>query len=201
MNFKPVTSGELDTAVDARLVERARQGQMAGRHEAFSVLVKRYEGFVRAMLYALCANRSEADDLAQDAFVVAWQKLGSLKSPERFRGWLKQLAYRQFLHRYRRTRREQQYLVQAQHESAVGDESFPGETASHDARALLRLCAPLEQELLVLCHGFEFTYAEIAQNRGMAVGTVKSHVHRAKQKIRSALESRASSDEEIHEKQ
>ncbi len=58
----------------------------------------------------------------------------------------------------------------------------------NELEPLLALCSPVEREMMVLCYAFEFTYAEIATERGMSVGTVKSHVHRAKLKMRATLE-------------
>ena len=166
---------------DAELVRAARQGVLAARHEAFALLVTRYEGFVRGMLLRLCRNHAEADDLAQEAFITAWTRLDTLEAPERFAGWLKQLAYRQFLHRYRRRKVEEKHAPD-------GDEGTVAQPADDDPERLLALCSSEEQELMILVYGFEFTYAEIASARGMAVGSVKSLVHRAKARIRQRLE-------------
>ena len=182
---KPVVTpaGTADAQqADATLVEQACWGERAARQAAFAVLVTRYEGFVRAMLYRLCGNAAEADDLAQEAFLTAWLKLHTLSSAASFRGWLKQLAYRQFLHGYRRRK------VERKHADTVRDEAAVEMHTDDDLAPLLALCTPLERELMVLCYGFEFTYAEIGGARNMAVGTVKSHVHRAKGKIKAFLE-------------
>ncbi len=166
---------------DAELVRIAREGVLAARHEAFALLVTRYEGFVRGMLLRLCRNPAEADDLAQEAFITAWTRLDTLEAPERFAGWLKQLAYRQFLHRYRRRKVEEKHAPD-------GDEAVFQQPIDDDLERLLALCSAEEQELMILVYGFEFTYAEIASARGMAVGSVKSLVHRAKARIRQHLE-------------
>ncbi len=187
-----VTLGQ--QTVDADLVAQSLTGTEADRHAAFEILVRRYEGFVRSMLLRLCGNRAEADDLTQEAFVTAWLMLGSLRSPASFRGWLKQLAYRQFLHAYRRRRLDRDYAQQVPAEDTCDlDVDVDDELA-----ALLDICSPLERELMILCYGFEFTYAEIAGAQNMAVGTVKSHVHRAKSKIRKALESEAAGGGKIY---
>jgi RNA polymerase sigma factor (sigma-70 family) len=185
-----VTLGQ--QTVDADLVAQSLTGTEANRHAAFEILVCRYEGFVRSMLLRLCGNRAEADDLTQEAFVTAWLMLGSLRSPASFRGWLKQLAYRQFLHACRRRRLDRDYAQQALAEDTC---DFDHDDA---LAALLDICSPLERELMILRYGFEFTYAEIAGARNMAVGTVKSHVYRAKSKLRKALESEAAGRGKIY---
>jgi RNA polymerase sigma-70 factor (ECF subfamily) len=166
---------------DGLLVVRARDGALAERHAAYTLLVTRYEGFVRSMLLGLCRQPALADDLAQETFITAWQKLDTLKTPAKFRGWLKQLAYRHFLHAYRRVQIEKKYLPD------VAEEPYTEVANVDDLRQLLALCSPIEREIMVLCYGFDFTLKEIAQARGIAVGTVKSHVHRAKQKMRAWL--------------
>jgi len=170
---------------DEELVRMACHGSPAERRSAFELLVTRYEGFVRAMLTRLCGNRETADDIAQETFLDAWLKLDTLRMPAAFRGWLRQMAYRRFLHDYRHAQVERNHR-----QSVSADAEHPSlqlQTAD-DLAPLLSLCTPLEQELMVLCYGFEFTYAEIASARDMAVGTVKSHVHRAKVKMQAHLE-------------
>jgi RNA polymerase sigma-70 factor (ECF subfamily) len=186
LTYKPAVVLLDAEQADAELVEQARNGHRDVREAAFAVLVTRYEGFVRAMLNRLCNNSAEADELAQEAFLTAWLKLNTLQQPARFRGWLKQLAYRQFLHGYRRQKVEQKYAALLP-EEAREEPSIELET-DDDLEPLLALCSPLERELMVLCYAFEFTHAEIAASRNMAVGTIKSHVHRAKQKMKLYIE-------------
>ena len=186
LTYKPAVVLLDGEQADADLVEQARHGHRDVREAAFAILVTRYQGFVRALLIRLCNNSAEADELAQEAFLTAWLKLNTLQQPARFRGWLKQLAYRQFLHGYRRQKVEQKYAAFLR-EEAREEPSLDLQT-DDDLEPLLALCSPLERELMVLCYGFEFTHAEIAASRNMAVGTIKSHVHRAKQKMKTFIE-------------
>ncbi len=182
-----------DDTADAELVLRARQGTLPERHTAYTVLVTRYQGFVRSMLLGLTRQPALADDLTQDTFLTAWQKLNTLVEPQKFGGWLKQLAYRNFLHSYRRNQTEQKYQPEAA--DVVVDTQTIVDTDA-ELNELLALCTPLEREIMVLCYGFEFTLKEIADSRDMALGTVKSHVHRAKVKMQKKLEqAQAGADE------
>ena len=170
---------------DGGLVQAALAGSPNQRHAAFAQLVERYQAYLRNMLLGLSGNADLADELAQDAFVQAWQKLDTLREPSRFQGWLKQLAYRHYLHHQRHQ------AVVARHRDSEMQQTrefaeTPGPT--EDWARLLKPCSALEQELLVLLFGFEFSYAEIAEARQMPLGTVKSHVHRAKAKIAEMLE-------------
>jgi RNA polymerase sigma-70 factor (ECF subfamily) len=181
---------------DADYVERALDGTEWDRKTAFSALVQRHEKAVRNLLRQLTRNHAVADELAQDAFLGAWLKLATLKQPERFAGWVKRIAYREFLHGARRRKLEQHYANTAVDEPIVVTDSAATES-SEELDALLAVCTPIEREIMILQFAFEFSQGEIADARGMAIGTVKSHVHRAKKKIRECLEAgQATSEQE-----
>ena len=172
-------------AQDGRWVELARGRETQAGHNAFRRLVERYQGYVRNLLFGLCQHHDLADELAQETFVISWQKLSHLNDPAKFQGWIKQLAYRQFLHHQRH-----QKIVDAHQERVQSQDkdALVADLAAPDWQRLLKPCNELERELLVLLFSFEFTYAEIGELRDMPVGTVKSHVHRAKAKIGRMLE-------------
>ncbi|MEM7098216.1 MAG: RNA polymerase sigma factor [Pseudomonadota bacterium] len=170
-------------AQDAQCVEKARSEASAESHLAFAQLVERYQDYLRNMLFGLCRNQDLADELAQETFVTAWQKLDTLQEAVKFQGWIKQLAYRQFLHHQRHQKVVSAHL---QHTRETANAEL--EIQEPDWQRLLKPCNELERELLVLLFGFEFTYAEISSLRGIPLGTVKSHVRRAKSKIAKMLE-------------
>ena len=95
---------------DAEHVKRARQGRPAERKSAFTALVIRHETYVRNLLRQLSRDEALAEEMAQDAFVIAWQKLASLKNPDGFGAWVRRIAYREFLHMLRRRKLEAAYL-------------------------------------------------------------------------------------------
>jgi RNA polymerase sigma-70 factor (ECF subfamily) len=167
---------------DAALVLRVRNQSREQSDAAFAILVERYQDYLRGMLHQLCRNRAQAEDLAQAAFFKAWRKLDSLRDPARFGAWLKQLAYREFLHDYRR------YKLILRQASMETEPSAHVDPLPENLQLLLAQCSPIEAELLILSYAFEFTQAEIAAARGMSVGTVKSHLHRAKARISTWLE-------------
>ena len=173
---------------DALLVAAAAQGERPARHQAYAQLVERYRGYLRNLLFGLCRDTDLADELSQEAFVTAWQKLDTLRTPSHFQGWLKQLAYRQYLHYQRHQAVVERHRQSVEHELGDAQELAQLPELSQDWVRLLKPCSQLEQELLVLLFGFEFSYAEIAEARQMPLGTVKSHVHRAKAKIAEMLE-------------
>lgn len=84
---------------------------MTGDDAAFGELVRRRQGAVRGLLRGMAASASTADDLAQEAFVLAWRRIHTLRTPAAFSGWLRQIAVNVFLRHIRRT--------EAAHESSL----------------------------------------------------------------------------------
>lgn len=168
---------------DEGWVAASLNGSGLARKEAYSNLVRRHEGPVRNLLRHLCRSYAIADELAQDAFLTGWLKLTTLRNPQTFGAWIRQIAYREFLHSARTLRLEHK----STHET-VGELQVEATNLDDDLEALLAVCSPTEREIMVLQFAFEFTQEEIAVASDMAVGTVKSHVHRAKQKIRAHLD-------------
>lgn len=86
--MKSVVIPEAETMDDARLVERGRGGD----REAFGLLVARYQSPLCALAYSACGSIPQSEDLAQEAFIIAWRKLGDLKEPGKFKSWLYGIA-------------------------------------------------------------------------------------------------------------
>ena len=93
--------GRLDAAEDADLVACALDDSSQLARQAYGVLVVRHETWLLNFLRFLSRDADLAQDLCQDAFVLAWQKLADLKEPEKFGAWLKRLAHRLFLRELR----------------------------------------------------------------------------------------------------
>src|SRR5438105_4934108 len=104
---------------DSHLVEAAR----AGSREAFGALVERYQSLICAIAYSFTGNVAESEELAQEAFLVAWNRLAQLRQPERFRGWLVGITRNLGQHRvrdHRNKRSLRKLLIQV---NVVNDES------------------------------------------------------------------------------
>ena len=122
---------------DEQLVLRARLGD----REAYGELVARHQGRVRGWLRHLCRNHAEADDLAQDAFVRAWTRLGNLKNAARFAPWLMRIAYNGFLQSRRSQRRRERMLERLAQEQRAGEpwrNATPGKTPKWSCEGFCR---------------------------------------------------------------
>jgi RNA polymerase sigma-70 factor, ECF subfamily len=175
--------------VTVELVHRALDGDV----DAFDALVAgRIEQMVRLAM-AIVGNEADARDATQDALATIWRELPSLRQPERFAAWADRiLVNRCRLTLKRRGRR-------AVREFALPSDDPPGSpTASGPEGDVLRrqvLQAAFEEldadarALLVLHHLAELPLVEIAARREIPVGTAKSRLHAARQRLARALES------------
>ena len=178
-------------AVDAALVEEA----LGGRLEAFNQLVVRHQDHLFALVYRLVPDRDQAADAVQEAFFNAYRNLATFRGGS-VRSWLGRIAVNAAMdiQRARRRRPSQPYPEyeddswQPPAETEVEPESkaLAAERSKVLARALHRL--PVEQRSCIVLFDVEgYGYAEIAEIMHVAVGTVKSRIHRGRLTLRGAL--------------
>ena len=172
---------------DAGLVERAREGERM----AFEELYRRHRNHVYGLVWRLCGgDHALAEDLLQEAFVRAWQKLDSFRGDSRFGTWLHRLSANVALSD-RRSR-----IRYIDRETALEGSAERGATGEKDVYAGLRM--DLEQAIaklperartvLVLYDIEGYSHAEISEIAGMAVGSSKAQLHRARKLVREELD-------------
>jgi DNA-directed RNA polymerase specialized sigma24 family protein len=83
---------DISALIDAITTPAATQAQ---RHEAFAGIVARFQNMAYGCAYAVLGDAWLAEDVAQEAFIVAWQKLPQLRTPEAFPGWLRRIVLTQ----------------------------------------------------------------------------------------------------------
>ena len=161
------------------LVARAR----AGSADAFGRLVQMHQQGLRAFLRRLGAM--DADDLAQESFVFAWEHIGRFDPARAFRPWLFGIAWR----KHREGKRSWLRRLARQGRAATDTEAVfqPDPGVKLDvAKAMAGLPAD-QRAALLLCLACEFTHAEAAEALVLPLGTVKSHVARGREKLVAAL--------------
>lgn len=140
---------------------------------------------LRAFLRRLCGNTAEADDLAQEAFVFAWEHIGRFDATRAFRPWLFGIAWR----KYRQGRRGWRRLLAREQRYAEGRETVedadPG--LRLDLAAATAALPPGQRAALLLCLALDFTHGEAAEALALPLGTVKSHVARGREKLAAFL--------------
>ncbi len=171
------------------LIEQARQGDQ----EAFRQLWDEHHGVAMAGALRLCHQMSLAEDITQGAFLLAWRGLPRFQAGLPFRPWLMRIVYRHALDVMERQRVYLQPLVPVALETlARGPSQYerdPQEMIPQREElrvALARLNAD-QRRVIALRYGADLTESEIAQVLGWPVGTVKSRLNRARERLRVCL--------------
>ena len=169
----------------------------AGEERAWFEFVQEYEGRMYGYLYRLEGNSEDALDLTQEVFYRAWRSIRTFRAGERVLPWLYQVARNTQIESHRRKQLQRFSLEQAREDvgfEVTSEKRSPVQAAeSADAqdrvqRALQQL-PPEYREAVVLRVMEDLSYDEIAQIQGVALGTAKSRVFRAKEQLADLLES------------
>jgi len=154
---------------------------------AFGELVRRHQGLVRSMLTRMCGNAALGDDLAQDAFIRAFTKIGSFTGKGTFKSWLCSIAYREFLMARRKREAADKALDRLMREQT--EDSAPPRDAGSivDLDRALKTLNEEERSAVVLCYACGFSHAEAAETLNAPLGTVKSWVNRGRDKLKERL--------------
>jgi RNA polymerase sigma-70 factor (ECF subfamily) len=171
-------------ARERELVERAKAGDAA----AFEQLYRENVGRVYAVCYRMAGDPTLAEELTQDAFVRAWSRLGSFRGDSAFSTWLHPLAVNVALTERRSRRRRLARVVAVEDVAEVagaGVESDPSK--GFDLDMALSVLPPGAREVFVMHDAYGYKHDEIAEMTGVATGTSKAQLHRARQLLRDAL--------------
>jgi len=153
---------------------------------AFSRLAERHQSPIRALLRRLTrGDEALADDLAQESFLLAYRQLGQFRADARFSSWLFRIAYNAFL-AHVRSRRDGVPFEEDLHGG-----SAPARTNASDLRhdlelAMQKLSTPV-RAILTLCLGEGCTHEETASVLCLPLGSVKTHLLRGRDKLRTLL--------------
>jgi RNA polymerase sigma factor (sigma-70 family) len=158
---------------------------LAGSPDAFGRLVHIHQQGLRAFLRRLTANHADADDLAQETFVFAWEHIARFDPARPFRPWLFGIAWRKYREGKRGWLRRLTRQGHAAEESPAVFQPDPG--LRLDLAKVTSALPPEQRVALLLCLACEFTHAEAAEALGLPLGTVKSHVARGREKLVAAL--------------
>jgi RNA polymerase sigma factor (sigma-70 family) len=158
----------------------------AGERRAFGELARRHGSAVRYLLRRMGAQAAEADDVAQDAFLAAFERITEFRGEGTFAGWVKKIAARLYLRRIQKERRAAAFAA----EEGSDDDSAAGSgDADHriDLDEALKHLSAAERLCVSMCFGAGLSHAEAAEALNLPLGTVKSHVKRGLEKLRARL--------------
>ncbi len=173
---------ERESETDESLV----RGAQAGDSQAFGILVGRYMRAAYAVSLSVTGRHESAEDAAQEAFMVALERLDDCRTPDRFAGWLMTIVRNRARNLVRREVLRDTDVVP---ETSAARGRTPEEEMEHTellerlGSALRRL--PEVQREIVLLHDLEgWRHREIAERLGIPSGTVRSHLHFARKSLR-----------------
>ena len=189
--FRPASGAarivsDFGSSADAKDVALAQEGDVA----AFERLYRNNLGRVYGLCLRMVADPSRAEELAQETFIRAWQKLGTFRGDSKFSSWLHRLAVIVVLSRQRSRRRREARVIAVEdpevHQSEPAPSPPQGRVVDLE-KAVAEL--PEGARRVFLLHDVEgFSHIEVAEMVGIAVGTSKAHLHRARKLLRKALD-------------
>jgi RNA polymerase sigma-70 factor (ECF subfamily) len=175
-----------DNAKDFELIKEARLGSSSAFKDLFNSHVNR--------VYAVCLRYSQdtdtADELTQEVFIKAWEKLHTFQFESKFSSWLYSIATNQFL---MHKRSEKRFTERVNHygEIQMRENPFLKPSVSHDysmdvEAAMAKL--PEQARMAFVLHDIEgYKHHEISEIMNIEVGTSKAHLHRARKILREEL--------------
>jgi len=169
----------------------------AGNQDAFAQLVQRHQRRVFNLVFRMLQQYEEANEVTQETFLAAWQGLSSFRGDARFSTWLYRIAYNCSLKQLEQRKRDTALQVAVQAEQSLQqescDERAEAEMEAHERQALVRehlsMLPAKYRIVLVLRHLQELTYEEMAEILTMPIGTIKTHLFRARNLLKERLES------------
>jgi len=175
----------MEAESDAELVAGVRQGS----RDAAGVLAERYLRACRAVALAITGEVAAAEDVCQDAFVYAIERIDDCRQPERFAAWLFQITRNRGRNHVRDHQSNRLVEIDAALPDSLPSPADDAERAQLRERLLAALARlPEERREVVLLHDLEgWTHREIAERLDLPAGTVRSHLHHARQRLRGLL--------------
>jgi RNA polymerase sigma factor (sigma-70 family) len=183
MAMAPIKRERLASAHDLELTAQAAAGDRA----AFGELVRRHGSAVRALLRRMGAEPAAADDVAQDAFLTAFEQIAEFRGEGAFRAWVSRIAARAWVRRWRREARIDLTTDPGELDPAELRSVARAADARIDLDEALKTLSPAERVCVSLCYGAGLSHGEAAAALNAPLGTVKSHVKRGLDKLRQKL--------------
>ena len=175
---------------DVALIQRI----LAGDENAFASLVRKYQKQVHALTWQKIRDFHIAEDIVQETFLQAYRKLETLEDPTQFSRWLYQIADRLCIAWFRKNRLQTEPLEDT-HISEIGAEAYSRYVAAEHAKTsaeaqrdlvekLLAKLKESDREVITLHYFEEMTSSEIGMFLGVSENTIKSRLHRARQRLK-----------------
>ena len=179
---------------DVQLIRKT----LLGDETAFATLVEKYQKGVHALIWRKIGDFHHAEEITQDTFIQAYKKLGTLKDPKSFAGWLYVIANRLSINWIQRSQPktamqslEDTSIVEIEESSYThhGSEQRETEVAEQRSDVVKKLLGKLpesERTVVTLHYLSEMTAKEIGNFLGVSVNTIKSRLRRGRERLQAA---------------
>ena len=192
------TKGTADPVADEVLVRAV----LAGEADAFKTLIRQYERLVLLIVFKMVKREIDREDLCQDVFLKVYDKLQSFRFGSKLSTWIGTIAYNTCVNYLRKNKIS--LLGEYEHEEEEGgyssrnilekselreqpDELFISKESKLSLWKLVDELTPMQQTVIGLFHQQEMKMEEIAEVMNMPMGSVKSHLHRGRQALKTKL--------------
>ncbi len=173
------------------LVRKVQQAEGKAREDAFGELIVQFDSVAHGWAYNLLGDVHAAQDVTQDAFIAAYQKIDDLRDPAAFPAWLKRIV---LTYSHRRTRRKTPFLLPLEDESPVGAPVVNDPAVTHEARELkeqvnraVRALPEHERVVTELFYITGYSQREIAEQLALPLTTVKKRLQYAREHLRATM--------------
>ncbi len=178
----------METPTDRELVLRIRQGEL----EDYGELVRRYQSSVFNVCYRLLGERRDAEDMTQDTFIRAYQRLHTFDASRPFGPWIRRVAANLTLNHLKRKTTPQVPLDeerdrQYQSPSANPETTYVRREQAAIIREAILSLPPHYRAVIELRHFQDMDYQQMAETLNLPLNTVKSHLFRARKLLAQAL--------------
>jgi RNA polymerase sigma-70 factor (ECF subfamily) len=167
---------------ELRWIERAKQADSA----AFEKLYRLHVDKVYGLCLRMTGNPSEAEDCTQEAFIQVWNKLEKFRGDSKFATWVHRVAVNSVLGRMRKSRREQD-RIRAVSDIAPARESIGDSGGLQDMEVAINELPRGARHVFVLHAVYGYSHDETGNMLGIATGTSKAQLHRAKRLLAQQL--------------
>ncbi len=171
---------------EALLVKQAIKGDT----RAFEALYRRHEGRIYALCLRMTGDRQRAEDCAQEAFVQAWRRLDSFRGQSAFGTWLHRIAINQVLSQQRKDARRPGLveMVEELTEDPMAERRVKDSGLRMDLEGAIQGLPDGARNVFVLYAVHGYSHEETAEMLGVAVGTCKAQLHRARRLLAERLD-------------
>lgn len=154
-----------------------------GDRRAYEQLYRSHAAQIYGLCLRMCGDRTTAEDLTQEAFVLAWKKLRGFQGSSSFKTWMSRLSTNLVID-HLRSRKRWQFVDYSELEEAMQQCNTEDEM---DLAKGLALLPEQARTVLVLFDYFGYKHEEISRMTGLAEGTCKAHLHRARTLLKKGL--------------